>query len=586
MTGAALLWGCGGSGTTASKSRVSTCPDQTASKFGLGSVITFSGTMTYEARPLRPSSSNPSVPVGLGDPQPRPIRFAKVGVVRACGGTVLASTFTDTLGTYSVTFTNTGVAGVVARVWTQTDMISAKIQVVNASSGALHQADSSLMDDSSLTALQAVVNLRVSVGAGGGAFNILDVLTSASDFVKARTGTAPPLVTAYWAVGSCDGTNYSSTDNSIHILGGVAPGTTCGSGEGGGNPDSDEYDNAVLSHEYSHFIAANFSVDDSPGGHHFLTSLDQDIRLAWSEGWATFSGNVIRQASGDPFGVWYVDTDLNGNCGICYEIEGPSQLGLGGVTPSSVVYDTNEVAVSTVLWDIYDTTPSEVLPLTGVLDSLSAGMDPIWSVMTTYLPCGRTRSLASCPGLQSAITTVSMEDFWDGLISQRPAFLASALVVTRDRKMEFFLDSYEPDGTLPVSRLVSLGVVEHHTLYSVYPQTDVDLVGLAATAGQTYTLSTTPVTNGADTFLEILDRAPGFTVLASNDDVTPITKSPDCAPESLAPPCPPNGPTTLGSRLVFIAPATGTYTIRVSRSPSAPPSAGVYGSYDLLVTTP
>lgn len=43
---------------------------------------------------------------------------------------------------------------------------------------------------------------------------------------------------------------------------------------------------------------------------------------------------------------------------------------------------------------------------------------------------------------------------------------------------------------------------------------------------------------------------------------------------------------TLASKLVFSPSASGTYYVRVKRSPAAPPSAGLYGSYDLKVTSP
>lgn len=50
--------------------------------------------------------------------------------------------------------------------------------------------------------------------------------------------------------------------------------------------------------------------------------------------------------------------------------------------------------------------------------------------------------------------------------------------------------------------------------------------------------------------------------------------------------CPPNDATTLASKIVFTPSQNGVYYVRVKRSPSAPPSAGVYGGYQIQITSP
>ena len=162
---------------------------------------------------------------------------------------------------------------------------------------------------------------------------------------------------------------------------------------GGCDGDSDEYDDTVLLHEYGHFIAGQFSRDDSPGGVHFLDDTSQDIRLAWSEGWGTFFPAAVRD---DPL---YVDT-VGNVANIAFEIENLSSPLTDLEDLSSIaVFTTHEISVASVLWDLLDTSPEEVL--TDGLDTVSSGMDPIWDVTVNYLPC------ISC-----GITAVSFEDFW------------------------------------------------------------------------------------------------------------------------------------------------------------------------------
>src|SRR2546425_10971704 len=91
---------------------------------------------------------------------------------------------------------------------------------------------------------------------------------------------ASTALTVYWEVGAVDGTYFDADDRSIHLL--------------GSSLDTDEYDDDVILHEYGHFMAKVFSQNDSLGGTHFLTDHTQDIRLAWSEGWATFFSSAAR----------------------------------------------------------------------------------------------------------------------------------------------------------------------------------------------------------------------------------------------------------------------------------------------------
>jgi hypothetical protein len=344
-------------------------------------------------------------------------------------------------------------------------------------------------------------------------------------------------------------------------------------------------------HEFGHFIAHTFSKDDSPGGTHFLGDHSQDVRLAWSEGWATFFSSAVRN---NPVNV---DIGITEEPLFAFSVESNSLL-QPKITPEPLnrdgIYTTSEVAIIGVLWDIFD-------GLNETFDSLSLGFGPIWDILTFW---------KSAP----PVSPITMESFWNSFGSVQPSFLN----ITNDRRMEFVKDPFEDDDTpRPARKLPGLGEAEHHTLY---PEGDVDVIAFDAVMGQQYIVETLNLANGADTFLEVLDRD-GQTVLARNDDMN--QQNPDikiyrdgcntwgdtvCLQQDSqgnctdvrfitrsSPACPnaqPGFPVLDGdsanpfpSRITLTAPATGIFYAKVYRSPNAPPSTGRYGSYDFRITS-
>lgn len=99
-------------------------------------------------------------------------------------------------------------------------------------------------------------------------------------------------------------------------------------------------------------------------------------------------------------------------------------------------------------------------------------------------------------------------------------------------------DAYEPDNTYRQAKTIgTTGVAQTHTIHLAR---DVDWMKFNATKGVNYNIETLNLRNGADTVLELYDRN-GVTRLALNDDW--------------------NG--SLASRIVWTAPRTATYFIRV-----------------------
>lgn len=519
-----LAYGCSKGGSASSTGSQNTCENAgTSAVLGTGKSITLSGSITYEDKTYDNNGFT-------GATIFKPVRFATVELVRCSDSQVLSGASTDSAGAYFLVFTNTGTASVYLRVIAETGNAGIRN---NTTDNAIYSVKSGTIDDSKGSAFTTNIDITVSSGAGG-AFNILDIFTDGGLFLQGLGLTAIPTFTAFWEKNGCDGTYFQDSDNSIHLLGGCSG-------------DTDEYDDDIILHEFGHFAAANFSRDDSPGGDHTLGDSTQDIRLAWSEGWAHFFSSAVR---GFPS-----QTDTILNTASSFEIDGPSSFGSRINLDALSIYTTNEVSVATVLWDISDSGTNEIF------DALSAGISPIWDVLSNYL---------------ISASYESVEAFWDGWFVRGHGFQTEMINISSDRNMELFSDGFEPDSSPNPAIKIAVGSTEHHTLY---PAGDKDIVAFDVVLGLPYTIETLSLSNGADTNIEILDSN-GTTVIASNDNSSSITYPLNCFV------CPPNDATTLSSKVQITPSVSGTLFVRVSRSASAPNSSGTYGSYDLRITSP
>lgn len=129
---------------------------------------------------------------------------------------------------------------------------------------------------------------------------------------------------------------------------------------GHANDDADEYDSAVIVHEFSHFIEDTLSRTDSLGGSHTLAGA-LDMRVAFSEGMANAFAGLV--------------TD-----GIYADASGPQQgLGYGFSLESNNVRNPgwfNENSIGKILYDIGDSADDGV-------DFLSLGYTPIFQTITS-----------------------------------------------------------------------------------------------------------------------------------------------------------------------------------------------------------
>lgn len=475
-----------------------------------------------------------------GEVVQRPVRHARVAVLDA-SDQVRAEGFTDGDGRFDLgRVVPTGLRLVVYST---------------ADAGAGYPVEVARPDDGALIAValpldDAVPPLEWALeDPAAGAFNILDVLLDAWDFSASLTTTPLSPLSAYWAPGGSAGTYYCT---------GAAG--ECPQGRGiyvlQSSLDSDGYDDDVLWHEFGHFLSDERSRDTSPGGCHFLESTDLDLRLAWSEGWGDFFPAAVKDwlesreagssslAVGAPTSL-YVDTDGIQAALISFDVAN---------APALYRYASNELAVANLLWQL----------------RYRYGMAALWRVLEDYLP------IAQGP--------VNLETLWDGWLVMNPpgGGILTLESLFAGRQVEYREDAYEADDDPAAPRLLSVGADEAHTLYGAG---DVDIAGLALSAGQTVTIRTTGLTNGADTQLRVYD--PDGLLVGDNDD------DPDARPyEDYDPLCgsyrPINDGYRLASKLTLQAQKTGTYRIEVSTTldPEPYPSAGRYGGYRLQVTSP
>lgn len=468
-----------------------------------------------------------------------PVRYADVEVIdTALKGTkaILARGATDATGAFRISVKDTNTRTVQVRALSSTTQTpDLFVRVVDPRRSKVYAVASSARSGHAPNQNVDFGTLVAAVGAGGEVFNILDMGILGADYIRDMTGFRPgsdKLLTYRWARD-----------------GGISASTT--SGNTVSLRDTAGYDDAVILHEWGHYAMNNYSKSSNPGGTHFLSDCNQDIRLAFDEGRASYLGCSVRRTNGMPTSNVYVRTDGGSGPGHAtnwYDLEAETQYACDG--------DTSEVTVSRSLWDIPDG-PATADFTTGAEEPHDALMLPdteVWEVFAG-------------PVKQAA--TVSHESFWDGWFDPtvRNSNHAALKDVFAFLAIEFFPDAMEPNDAANAAApaiLPNAGPV--HLTFFADPDgdgagaADTDIFRLDATGGTGYTIETLNLLSEADTLVEILD-ADGLTVLASNDDRTAGDPA---------------------SFLQWTAPRTGTFYVRSTRVVGF----GRYGSYDLKVSSP
>lgn len=288
-----------------------------------------------------------------------PIRRAEVRVLNA-SGTVVHCTETDDLGHYTFDLPDND-ANYSVRIYSRSDNQYSRASVMqDPYKNKLYYISTSFVSDTTKTLSNILANADTTIDSTlrGGAFNILDQIYAANDYLLNNTGgtfTPTQKVKAYWEKG-VNPVGYFGGDTSsgvsfyvpgtdrLYILGGIDGDISVS--------DTDHFDNSVIIHEYGHFLEDNYSKSDSPGGTHYGLYVI-DPRLAWSEGFSTYlAAKVLNDpiykdtvGIGQGYGYYYdMENNLNAD-NDPQDMPTAGQLGEGGF---------RELAVSRMLWAATD----------------------------------------------------------------------------------------------------------------------------------------------------------------------------------------------------------------------------------------
>jgi hypothetical protein len=331
---------------------------------GTGGSRRASGRVTFDKRQVTQN--------GLGSAVATPARRVVVEVVSNADNSVLGFSTTDDQGRYQVTFD--GAVSVRVRAVTRNTDPAYRIDVHDPSGYAFAVRSE---DFTNTSAPVITADIGIPEQSNSGAFNIFDVMVRGFDFVRDVTGQQVPALEGEWQGGvtpPCGTSCYSSRNSRIYVLSSA--------------DDTDEFDDAVLLHEFGHFFEDKFSRADSPGGAH--DGSPTDPRLAWGEGYGTWVGCTIAGTS------LYIDTRSWGAGVTDLEDTGRAPNASPG---NGLRQPVSEYLVAEVLWDISDGQNDRG-------DTLSAGAAPVLDVLSHYFPTGALQD--------RGVSGVDLVDFLDG----------------------------------------------------------------------------------------------------------------------------------------------------------------------------
>jgi hypothetical protein len=432
-----------------------------------------------------------------------PVRKATVQVIDATSGAVLATGSTNTAGQYSIQVTGSGTANVLTRCFSRSNQYGTfPLQVVD-NFGVEYSMSSPTFNGWNLsTNLDAGTTVAGKIFAGSkqaNPFNMLDQAVAAVDYVKSL-GAANPIamVRMVWPGGS-----GSFAVNSTATM-----------------ADDDGYDDLVQLHELGHVLHNLYSDSDSPGGAHTFGASDQDPRLSFGEGWATFFAGAVRQHQGlfDP-GIYM---DCNGGSatgGVQLSMRMENGTPYAGLTGG----EADEGAVFCALWDIVDTkttndggtTDDDALDGT-VSFAGQSGDQAQWQVFTG--------PVASAPNL-------TIRDEFHGFFAPTNFGNYTQLdAVFNTWKMRFRLDATEPNNSAASATPLVLGNTWSVTRSLYYSSGsppapgdgDSDHYAFSLALGAVFEVETrypgaaSDATTYCDTFLTV--RRPDGSTLSSSDN--------------------------------------------------------------------
>lgn len=366
--------------------------------------ITVSGSANYVARlPFGNTtvgglgSADPAYFITAERPATNPIRYAEIRVTDSSGNVVqCGETLAD--GTFSVQLPQ-GNTNYTFSVNSRANNTHVKVSVLNKTDlNQFYSLSSTVNASANVTGL----NLKAAADGDvlGGAFNIMDQILNANEFLRAKVSTCSSVdsgcpdfsvaakVTAYWTKGFNPNTYFGNSSGLSFYLPGYSRLFILGGIDGDvDSSDTDHFDNSVIIHEYGHFLEDTEFKSDSPGGSHNGNKII-DPRLAWSEGWGNFFQAAVQDYSvgtegyvvysnSSTYSPRYIDTigNIDGT-GYGYAYFADLETATSGNDLPTAQGEGNfrEFAVTRFLWDVIDTVSDGT-------DNISGEFSSIWAVL-------------------------------------------------------------------------------------------------------------------------------------------------------------------------------------------------------------
>ena len=336
------------------------------------------GRVLYAARQPTPTGASRTETL-------RPSRRIAVDAVDPTGA-VLASAVTDDDGLFALRVSGPDVT---LRVRAYIAVDGFDLAVTRDAFGyQVHELIVALPPEGSREAAGGARAVEISIGDEtemAGALHLLDTVLRGALAVHAWTGERVPPFYAYWGRGVTTEWSYyraqrvaGSGRYSVELLGGE-PGRQ-------GSTDTDEHDEAIILHEFGHFVMDVMTSDSSHGGTHPGGVL-LDPGLAWEEGRASWFACAVL---GNPIYVDTIGLEPQGSLRLAENLESQSADGPRGMG--------SEAGVMEILWDLSDGGPSDLpfaLPDTDN-DGVALGPAAVFGAM---------RTLAQQPGAYPDVTT-------------------------------------------------------------------------------------------------------------------------------------------------------------------------------------
>jgi len=363
--GMLIISACGGSGGGGGYA----CP--TVITYANG--VTITGQAVYQYRDF----GNQAI-----DSTPNPIRQAEVQVYNNAGSLIqCARTLDDGHFSFVVpTATTADSVRVVSRISNSTSQIGVFNDPVNRQ---LHSIETTFTPSGNADVGVLTAQAATNTDMAGGAFNILDKVYSANQYIISATAscnslysqctpiTSIPVCAVYWEKGVDPGTYINNPGLSYYLTGHSELYILGGDDGDVDNSDTDQFDDAIIVHEYGHFIVEKYSNQSSPLGSHDGNSII-DPRLAWSEGVPDFFQAAVRNYPE------YRDTTGNVDAGTASvnvlrdletpDFDVPSTMGEGNF---------REFSIARYLWDVIDT------PTDSGADTVVEPFAEIWTLLTS-----------------------------------------------------------------------------------------------------------------------------------------------------------------------------------------------------------